>query len=272
MVSNLPREKFPLAFFLLLIVITIPYWVFGETMLPIPIKLPISALAAFNPFIAAVSVTYMQTGSNGVKQLLRRVFDYQKIRNKVWYLPILLLNPLIYFLSYVIMRFTGLPLPNPIQIPILTAPAFFAVFFVFGIGEELGWMGYAFDPLQNRWGTLKASIFMGFFWALYHLIPDLQNGQAADWIFWQRLGTVLLRILFVWIYNNTGRSVFSMVLFHAAVNISWALFPNNGSHYNPLLICLLLAATTMIVIFGWGPKTLANFRFSKRTAGIRLAS
>ena len=272
MKSNQPRGKFLLAFFLVLIVITIPYWIFGGTMLPIPMKLPLSALAAFNPLIAAISVTYLQTGSNGVKELLRKVFDYQKIKNKLWYVPILLLNPLIYVLSYAIMRFTELPLPDPIQIPILTAPIFFAVFFVFGIGEELGWMGYAFDPLQNQWGILKASIFMGLVWALFHLIPDLQNGQAADWIFWQRLGTVLLRILFVWIFNNTGRSVFSVILFHASVNISWALFPNNGSHYNPFITSLLLVATTMIVIFGWGWKTLANFRFSKRSAKIHLAS
>jgi membrane protease YdiL (CAAX protease family) len=38
------------------------------------------------------------------------------------------------------------------------------------LGEELGWSGYAIDPMQARWGALKASILLGIFWAVYHYI------------------------------------------------------------------------------------------------------
>jgi membrane protease YdiL (CAAX protease family) len=63
------------------------------------------------------------------------------------------------------MRLMELPLPDP-QIPLLIAPVFFFMFFMGAIGEELGWMGYAIEPLQNRWGALKASIILGFIWAI----------------------------------------------------------------------------------------------------------
>jgi membrane protease YdiL (CAAX protease family) len=143
-------------------------------------------------------------------------------------------------------------------------PVLIAVFFIFGIGEELGWMGYAIDPLQNRYGALKASILLGLVWAVYHLIPDLQNHQAADWILWHRLGTVLLRILMVWIYNNTGKSVFAMILFHVMTNLSWAWFPNYGSHYVPFFTSLFLGLAAVVVIAGWDAQTLTRWRFARR--------
>jgi membrane protease YdiL (CAAX protease family) len=143
-------------------------------------------------------------------------------------------------------------------------PVFFVVFFIFGIGEELGWMGYVIDPLQTRWGALHASVLLGLVWAIYHLIPDLQNGQTADWILWHRLGTVVLRILMVWIYNNTGKSVFSAILFHTMDNLSWAFFPNYGSHYDPFVIGTLTCLATLFVVIGWEGRTLALARFTRK--------
>lgn len=253
------QENLPLNFFLLVFVITIPFWIFGGNKLPVPVELPASALAVFNPLIAALILSYRQSGLNGVKELLKKAFDYKKIQNKVWYVPILLLNPLIFILSYAIMRYTGSPLPDP-EIPILMAPVFFVVFFIFAIGEELGWMGYAIDPMQNRLGALRAGLLLGFVWAIFHLIPDVQNQQAADWILWHRLGTVALRILIVWLYNNTGKSVFSAITFHAMNNLSWALFPNYGSHYDPFVTGVITLLMAVTVIFGWGPKTLSRDR------------
>lgn len=263
--NHVSRGNRPLTFFLLLFVITIPYWVFGGKNLPIPIKLPVSAFAAFNPMIAGLILTYLYEGYTGVKALLSKAFDYRKIKNRNWYIPILFLSPLVYVLSYAVMILADMPLPDP-EIPILMAPVFFGVFIVFAIGEELGWMGYAIDPLQSRWGALNAAVIVGIIWGLFHLIPDLQNKQTADWILWQRLGSVFLRIIMVWIYNNTGRSVFSSVLFHAMNNLSWTLFPNYGSHYDPFITGVILLLVTGLVIIGWDAKTLAHYRFARNNS------
>jgi membrane protease YdiL (CAAX protease family) len=258
------QEGLPLDYFAIVIALTIPFWLFGGKPLPIPVKLPVSALALVNPMVAAIILTYRRDGLIGVKNLFKKAVDYPKIKDKVWYLPLLFLAPLIAVLSYAVMRLAGLPLPDP-HIPWLLLPVFFLGFFIAGIAEELGWMGYAIDPMQNRLGALKAGLLLGLVWAIYHLIPDLQNRQAADWILWHRLGTIANRILMVWFYNNTGRSVFAVVLFHAMTNIGWALFPNYGSHYNPFITGMITLLVTGIVVLGWDSKTLARPRLARIT-------
>lgn len=260
--SNAAHQKLPLDYFALVFAMTIPFWLFGEQPLPVPMKLPVSALASFNPMFAALILTYRRKGRSGVRELFQRVLDYRKIKNKLWYLPILGLSPLLMVLSYAVMRMARLPLPDP-QIPWLAAPVLFLVFFIFAIGEELGWMGYAFDPMQNRWGALRASIVLGIVWGLFHLIPDLQNQQTASWILWQRLGSVAIRILVTWVYNNTGGSVFSAILYHAMNNLSWVLFPNYGSHYDPFVTGVITIGAAAIVLSIWGPKTLTRNRFAR---------
>jgi len=249
-------------YFVLVTALTVPFWIYGGRPLPLPVKLPASALALVVPLAAACILTYRRAGPAGLRALFRRVLDYSKIQNKAWYLPILLIYPLIAVLSYLVMRRAGLPLPEP-QVPWLMTPLFLAGFFIAGIGEELGWMGYAFDPMQRRWGALGASLLLGLFWAVYHLIPDLQNGQPAGWILWHRLGTVAFRVLIAWVYTNTGRSVFTAVLFHAVNNLCWALFPNYGSHYNPFVNFLLTLPALGFVLLGWDWRTLTRYRFAR---------
>jgi len=56
----------------------------------------------------------------------------------------------------------------------------------------------------------------------------------------QCLFTVAPRVLLVWIYNNTGKSVFAETVCHAMSNVRIFL-PNYGSYYDPrfsgLTIC-----------------------------------
>jgi uncharacterized protein len=260
--TNASQGKLPLDFFGLVLVLMIPFWLFGGNKLPIPMDLPVSALGFVTPLLVAVILSYRRGGSDGVKTLFRKVWEYPRNKSKVWYLPILLFNPVIMVLSYAVMRLAGLPLPDP-QIPWFMTPVFFLLFFMAAIGEELGWMGYAFDPMQDRWGALKASLILGLAWGLFHLIPDIQNGHAANWILWQRLGTVATRVLIVWLYNNTGKSVLAAILFHAMSNVSWVLFPNYGSHYDPFITSMIIFLVAGIVIFAWGPKTLAHYRFAR---------
>ena len=256
------QARLPLDYFLLVFVLAIPFWLYGERKLPLPINLPASALATFVPATAAAILTYRQSGFTGVKKLIKKAVDYWKIKNKIWYLPTLLLMPSIYFLSYAVMRLAGLPLPDPINIPLLISPIFFVMFFIGDAGEELGWTGYAIDPMQNRWGALKASLILGVVWAIWHAIPFVQTGNPPIWIVGQSFYTVALRILIVWIYNNTGKSVFAAILFHVMSNISWSLFPNYGSHYDPFVAGLIAWLTAAAIIFGWGAKTLAQYRYA----------
>ena len=148
------------------------------------------------------------------------------------------------------------------HLSILTISLFFIAFFIGAIGEEIGWSGYVTNPLQNKFGALKASIILGFMWAIWHIIPYFQANQTSIWIFWQCITTVFLRIIMVWLFNNTGKSVFGMVLFHTMINLSPFLMPNNSMYYDPFIFCLLLMGITAIVIFFYDPKTLTKYRYA----------
>ncbi len=140
------------------------------------------------------------------------------------------------------------------------SPALLLVFFVGALGEELGWSGYAIDPLQDRWGAFRASILLGLVLAAWHLVPLLQADRPPTWIAWWCVSTVASRVLYTWLYNNTGKSIFGAALFHAMSNVSWQLFPIRGSHYDPRLTGLVVTVTTAIITVLWGPQTLARSR------------
>lgn len=257
-------DKSPLKLFLLVFVLSVPFWlVDGLTQLPkgIPLNLPASSLMAFNPLIAALILTYRYNKFAGMKELLNKAFDYKRIKKNRWYVPIIFLMPAMMFLAYWVMYFMGLPLPEP-HIPLLLPVILFPVFFMFALGEEVGWLGYAIDPMQDRWGALKASIILGSVWALWHLWGYIQTDNGPAWVTWQFLGSLPLRILIVWLYNNTGKSIFAGILFHAMINVSEFSFPNYGSHYDPFISGIIFALVAAIVIFLWGPRTLTRYRFA----------
>ena len=248
------RDRSPFVFFSLVFALSVPLWLIGGSKLPLPVNLPVSALTAFVPAIAAAILVYRQSGRSGLRTLLRRAVDFRRVERRRWYVPVLLLAPLLYVISYLTMRLLGLPLPADIVIRWQALPAFFALYFVSGAGEEIGWTGYALDPIQRRHGAFKAGLLLGILWALWHAVTFVQTGNAQGWVLWQSLKTVATRLLLVWVYNNTGHSVFATILYHAADNTAWSLFPNTSSHYNPKVTGSLNWLVVCIIHIGWGTK------------------
>lgn len=241
-------------FFLLVIGLSIPIWLVGGARLPLPVKLPVSALTAFVPAIAAAILSFRRRGPKGMRELLQMSWDYRKIRSRVWYVPVLLLAPFLYLLAYVIMWVTERPLPDPIHIPFLWLPVFVVLYLITGAGEELGWSGYATEPMQERRGALVASFLLGILWAVWHSIAFIQTGEAAEWVVWQSIKTIAMRMIIVWIYNGAGKSVFAATAYHTADNVSWSLFPNTSSHYDPLAMALVNCAAVIVIFLGGGFK------------------
>lgn len=257
-----PRQQL-LPFFALVFALSVPFWLAGyaadDLQDLLPINLPASALMAFMPAAAALILIWRNDGKPGALAFLKRSFDWQRIRNPVWYTPAFLFMPAILLLAYLVMRLTGASLPEP-QLPLAVLPIFFLMFFAAGLGEEFGWQGYAYDAMETRWDALGAALVLGAIWTLWHVIPYFQTGHDAAWVAWHCLVTMLLRVVTVWLYVNGGRSVFIAALFHAMCNVAYFTFPNYGSHYDPVFAFWVLGAATAIVIFLWGPKTLAQFR------------
>ncbi|MDD2255376.1 type II CAAX endopeptidase family protein [Methanoculleus sp.] len=251
----------PPAFFLLIFVLSLPFLLFAATPLPGPLNLPVSAFMLVCPALAAAILVRREEGAGGVRRLFARVLDYKKIR-PVWYLPIILLMPAIMLLSYGVMLLFGLPLPADPFVPYLLIPVFVPLFFIAAAFEEAGWMGYAADPLQERWSALVTALILGVVWAEWHSIPWLLLNTPA-WAAGQALSTVALRVVIVWLYNNTNGSVFAATLFHGMMNVAEFSFPNLGSHYDPVVTGGIAAAVAVAVVFLWGPETLARFRHGR---------
>jgi membrane protease YdiL (CAAX protease family) len=258
-----PDRRSPLAFFGLVFALSIPFWVIGAaTGIQLTPNLPISAFIWVCPVLAAAILVYREGGGRGVAAFLRRSFDYGRIRDKHWLIPALLLLPGVYVATWLVMRALGLPVPSP-QLPLLAALGWLLAYLVAGQGEELGWSGYALDPLQARWNAFGASLLLGGAWVLFHLVPLAQGGRAPEWIAWWSLATLAQRVLFTWIYNNTGGSVFAAALFHAMGNLAQiGPFLDFGPGGYPLdaqrISALLLVAVAVAVIAIWGPRLLTR--------------
>jgi membrane protease YdiL (CAAX protease family) len=126
-------------------------------------------------------------------------------------------------------------------------------------------MGYVADPLQERWSALTAGTILGLVSAIGHYPSMIEQGRDLIWMAWGTLGTIGWRILIVWLYNNTGRSVFAAILFHDITNLGRAVFPADQIH-NPLvdypsIHYSIIAITAVIVVLLWGPKTLTRYRY-----------
>ena len=245
-------------FVVLVFAFSIPFFVMGgATNLQLMPGLSVSALAAFAPVAAALVLVCRDGGTAGMLALLKRSFDFKRIKSKHWLVPVLLLMPTVSLAVYGLMRWMEIPLP-PAQFHLFSALLMFIAFFVGGLGEELGWTGYALDPMQERWGALGASLLLGLVGILWHLTPLLLMGRSPAWIAWWCLYALTFRIFTVWLYNNTGKSVFAAALFHATVNMAYMQFPVYGSHFDMRLAGLVMLVTVVVVIAVWGPKTLAG--------------
>jgi membrane protease YdiL (CAAX protease family) len=265
--TGTPSKRSPVAFFALVFALSVPFWVFDiihPANIPID-NLPVTDIGAtFVPAMAAMILLFRTDRLEGIKQLLARTFDLGRIREKIWYVPVFLLMPVIYALAYWIMRLIGLPVPAEWHIPVRTLLVFIAFFFA-AAGEELGYMGYVIDPMQERLGALATCLIAGCIHAVWHYPSMIQIGQTPGLMAWGTLMTVGFRIISVWLYNNTGKSVGAVILFHAVTNTGRNVFPGGrpAVELADAAVCYgLVAIAAAVIVLIWGPKTLTRPKYA----------
>jgi len=246
-------------FFGTVVVLSLPFWMWGavagQHLIP---HLPVSGLMAFCPAAAAMLLIARKDGRAGVVGLLRRCFDLSRLRGRWGWLALgFALPPALLALSYLFMRLSGAPLPTPV-LALSAVPLMFGAFLLAALGEELGWFGYAYGAMEIRLGALNSALALGVFWAGWHIIPYFQTGRAAEWVAWHLLATVALRVVAVWLFVNSGRSIFAAACFHAMCNVGYYSFPNGGSHYAAAYFAPIIIAVAVCVALIWGPRTLTG--------------
>jgi uncharacterized protein len=242
------QTKQPSKFFVWVMALSTPFYMWGaiRPVRGLPFGLPATAVMVVLPAAVATILTRRNRGGDAAWALWRRVGDVERIQSTRWLAISLLCMPAVSLLGYAIMWVLRMPLPTVISVPLVRLPMIFAVFFVGAVLEEIGWTGYATEPLQQQSGILGAGITIGAVWALWHLVPWwLGQAHPLTWVCGQTLATIAMRIVMGWIYAFGGRSLLLAVLFHTMINTSYSLFPNGGSHYNPWAV-----AGPLIIIAG----------------------
>ena len=136
---------------------------------------------------------------------------------------------------------------------------------VLNLTEEIGWMGFLQDLLQESYGPLKASVLVTIPFALWHLpswmlelgftIAQLHLALAVTVLF--GVSHLTARVFEMWLYNNANRSVLLVTLFHSTFNTT--VSPRGfGGEFIPSGAALLIAtgvvaaAAMLVVIFTRG--------------------
>jgi hypothetical protein len=103
-------KRSPVAFFLLVLVLSVPIWALGAAVQVggLPLNLPTSAVALpLVPASAAAVLVSREESVAGVRRLLARALDVRRTPNAGWYLVAVFLMPALYVLTFLVSRWMG---------------------------------------------------------------------------------------------------------------------------------------------------------------------
>ena len=177
------------------------------------VSLAFGFLALFGPAFAAILITRVTEGPQGLRELWARVLLWKV--NPFSYAFAILFPPFMILIEMGVAYLLGTPVTffTNGMIGLATATLF--------VGEELGWRGYALPKLLAQRTPIMASLILGVLWALWHLpnfifplagVPALGPFPVvAVWI-------IVQAFLFTWLYIHSKGSILIATLFHASIN------------------------------------------------------
>lgn len=184
-------------------------------------------LAPLGPALAAVLVTAVIEGREGVRRLLGRIKRWRV--GLRWYVV-----ALFGFLFAYVAGYVAVLGPDPLTELLENWPLFFTTFlplvvlgiFVPSIGEEPGWRGFALPRLQERYGPVPGTLVLGTLVGLYHLpgffTPFLGPITLSEFVMFE-LTAIAATFIYTWIFNGSGGSLLIVILLHAAGNAASGL-------------------------------------------------
>lgn len=222
--------------------------------------LPLAALlvlvAKFGPTLAGLVMTRVVFGSRGLKALRERLFLWRV--GFRYYLFVLVVPLVLGGLALAGFRVLGgqLPSVSPDVLVLALVTLLLKAFAGGGLGEELGWRGFALPVLLPRLGRTWSSVLIGGFWAVWHWPALLLNGTGIGEILGFSVAVVALAFIFTWLHIAAGGSLLLVVLFHAAFNTPPAVLDrlspglSDSTPFSFSLYAALLLLTLAVVIFG----------------------
>ena len=221
----------------------------------------------FGPLIGSIAISLMYGGKKEAYNLLRKGLKL-KIQFK-WYLWVIFLFPAISFVSILIQ--------HNFDIGKIDFSAFhnignllvlFIIMLLFApIGEEFGWRGFLLEEFQKKFSPLFSSIAVGIIWGTWHLPFFFIPGKVLNNFFEISPFTLILfpfytvglSIIYSWIYNATGKSVFMVILLHCMTNWSFETFyPSNSFEGFNITYGLIGAIAILLTVISIGKPNFIN--------------
>ncbi|HSB90309.1 MAG TPA: CPBP family intramembrane glutamic endopeptidase [Anaerolineales bacterium] len=224
-------------------------------------------LAAYGPMLAALLVTFWVAGGPGLRELLGRVTRWRV--GWGWFLVSLLSPVALFAVGAVAARIVERKWPDlgllgqVNYIPNLGLAAWLFWLVTYGLGEEIGWRGFALPRLQHGRSAAQATLILGLLWALWHLpaffyLDTYQ--QMGLWMFPFLAVTIVCgAVVYTWIYNCTGGSVLMAAIFHASFNFFSASAAGAGTVAIVMTAGVVIASLVIPRVYG-----LENFARTPR--------
>jgi membrane protease YdiL (CAAX protease family) len=201
-------------------------------------------LAAWGPGLAAIIITAVTTGATGFKDLAKQVLRW-RLRVTDYFLAISPLLMLLcglavsYVVSGVVPDLAALGHVDYLgEVGIVGALIVWTL--SFGLGEELGWRGFAQGKLEHRHSFLRSAVILGIIWALWYLpyffYRDTFIAMGLRMFPFYLLNIIPGAILLAWLYKRT-QSILAVSVWHGLFDFGTAAALDEGN-----------VATTMSVI------------------------
>ena len=184
---------------------------------------------ALGPAVAGFLVAWVFEGRPGLKRLLDRVLRWRvpgRWHAIAWLSPFALLGVAILVLRAGAAAAEPVRFDRSAEFPHLPVAVYWACSFVaYGFGEETGWRGVLLPRLQGRVGALSSTAIVSLVWAGWHLplfwfAPGLSRMGGAEIAGWYA-SIATGSLLFTWLFNATGGSVFVAAVFHGAMDVAF---------------------------------------------------
>lgn len=219
--------------------------------------LPLLFLGSFGPAVSALIMLFVYGDSEERKSFFKRLISFRQIDLK-WWLFILLIFPAILVTGFILYHFFGGSYPafSDYFGGIDNISGFLQLMGIMLIGgplsEEPGWRGYALEPLQKKFGAVKASILLGIIWTLWHLplffiegTSQYQKGFGIAFWSWS-FQLIIISLIFTLVYNRTGKSILAAIFLHLMANMA---YPLNLDLNGEIIFTSLRFVIAIVIIF-----------------------
>ena len=228
-------------------------------------------VAAVSASIAGLITAALTGGKEGLKRLLSGFIRWRC--NPMWYILAIIIPPMIILITI------GISMIFNTQFQIQWTAGWAMVITIFslefvqsGLGEEIGWRGYATPKLMERRSALVSSLIVGVVWAAWHIplyfIPGwIQHtlsqsiGFPLTFMVYSSF-IIALAIAHSWIYLVSKGNLWLPVLMHSSINSFMAFFALGDFEVYGLMpmiivICVWIAFAVAVTLI-FGPRRLSR--------------